>query len=207
MTPSGKARGKGPVAERHLLAYKCAVAGLQKRSGPWTWEADDPEIDQVRQFLRDYKNGERCPSGWTQSTAIVAVPQDPEEVDDDQNADSPLALVDKSQELDEWRSGKRRREEGHDVETGETFSLVTTTPANGAASSSSAKTPIARLVEVKTEAAENKEEADTLASQQHQFIDFKQQQIDDLKALALAWAPPDKKHQVMAIVNRQWRDR
>ena len=74
MTPSGKSRGKGPVAERHLLAYKCSMAGLQKRSGPWEWRADDPELDQVLQFLREYKSGERCPSGWTQSSAVVVAP-------------------------------------------------------------------------------------------------------------------------------------
>jgi len=88
MKPSGKSRGKGPVAERHLLAYKCQQAGLQKRSGPWEWRVEDPELDQVQQFLRDYKSGERCPSGWTQSTALMAAPVEEAEVDDDGSAEA-----------------------------------------------------------------------------------------------------------------------
>ena len=67
MKPSGAQRGKGPVAERHLLAYECAQHDLKKRSGPWEWEVGDPELDKVRQFLRDYRDlGERMPSGWRQ---------------------------------------------------------------------------------------------------------------------------------------------
>ena len=91
--------------------------------------------------------------------------------------------------LKEWRSGKRRREEGPRVETGN-FSFVTT-EENGEANSSSGKTPLARLIEVKTEAAEDSEEADKLASQQPQYIDFLQAKIDDLKELALEYAEPD----------------
>ena len=77
---------------------------------------------------------------------------------------------------------------------------MTTDPrrAEGSAGTSS----LAQLIKVKTEAAEEAEEADTLSSQQHQYIDFLQTKIDDLKEIALA-AGADE-HRVAEIVARKY---
>jgi hypothetical protein len=106
----------------------------------------------------------------------------------------------RSAELEEWRSGKRRREEAIDADTGAPVGIEITGPrrVEGSAGTSS----LARLIEVKTEAAEEAEEADTLSSQQHQYIDFLQTKIDDLKEIALA-AGADE-HRVAEIVARKW---
>ena len=66
-------------------------------------------------------------------------------------------------ELNEYRSGKRRREEGIDIETGEVTNIVTTSSArplpNGVSS-------LSQIIKVKKESAEESEEAQTLAQQQ-----------------------------------------
>tara|TARA_B110001452_G_scaffold95201_1_gene78707 strand:- start:316 stop:942 length:627 start_codon:yes stop_codon:yes gene_type:complete len=158
----------------------------------------------------------------TKTSALVVAPKGEEaseQAEEESNASAAPALVDMSlelqlQELREWRSGKRRRVEGVDVEAGGAFSLVTTSETTAAGSSSSSSnrggTSMTaqlsdKLIKVKKEAAEGEEDADKLVSQQHRFIDFMQGKIDELKELALAGGTPQK-HRVAEIVNRTWHE-
>ena len=71
--------------------------------------------------------------------------------------------------MEQWRSGKRRREEAIDADTGSPVGIAITDPRR--AECSAGPSSLARLIQVKTEAAEEAEEADKLSSQQHQYIE------------------------------------
>ena len=94
----------------------------------------------------------------------------------------------------------RRREEGVDAETGEVIGIVTTAPAQPPPDG---KSLLSEIIKVKTEAAEESEEAHTLHQQQALFTDFLQAKIDELKAIAVE-AGADRAR-VSAIVERKWR--
>ena len=113
------------------------------------------------------------------------------------------------QELGMWQRGEYRYvPEVFDVDTGAVSSTTVRQPETQD-SRKRGPSALAALVEssqerakVKKEAMEDSEESDKLASQQHQYIDFLQGKIDELKRVALV-AGADE-YEVKRVIERQW---
>ena len=66
-----------------------------------------------------------------------------------------------AEELDEWRSGKRRRVEGMDLEAGGAMGVATTAPPPNLSSGKSTMAQMTELVHIKKEAVEDLEDLTT----------------------------------------------